>query len=158
MLRNHSVGSTWRVCVDAAGVARAQLEHEILGRLLRVVDGDVPEAAVEHAGVGKLVLGIELTAASVLGEQIVVGKRRLRIQVPPAHPRVGRRRVDVPPVLLGILAVVSLRTGQAEDALLEDRVDAVPERERKAEQLVFVADPAEPVLAPAEGARPRLVV
>ena len=158
VLRNQTVGSTCRVCPRAAGIAGSELDHEILRRLLCVVAGDVPETGVEHAGVGKLVLGLELAAALVLGEEIVVGKSQLGIQIAPAHPRVRRCRIDVPPVFLGVLAVVSLRTGQSEDPLLEDGIDAVPERECEAEQLVLVTDRAEPLLAPAERARPRLVV
>ena len=50
------------------------------------------------------------------------------------------------------------RVGEAEQALLEDRVRAVPQREREAQLLAVVADPREPVLAPAVGARARLVV
>ena len=141
-----------------SGVARTQLQHKVLRRLLCVVDGDVPETVVEHTGVGQLVLGVELTAPSVLADQVVVGKRNLWIEISPAHPRMRRRRVDVPPVFLGVLTVVALRAGQAEDALLEDRVDSVPERERETEELVIVTDPAKTFLAPAKGARPRLIV
>jgi hypothetical protein len=70
----------------------------------------------------------------------------------------SRRRVEVPPDLLGVLAVVSLAAGQAEDALLDDRVPLVPEREREAQLLVEVADPREAVLAPAVGAGAGVVV
>src|SRR5207244_742361 len=42
--------------------------------------------------------------------------------------------------------------------LLEDRVLAVPQRQREAEQLLVVGDPREPVLAPAVGTRAGLVV
>ena len=40
--------------------------------------------------------------------QVRVGERRLRVDVAPAHPRVRGRGVEVPPVLLGVLAVVAL--------------------------------------------------
>jgi hypothetical protein len=63
----------------------------------------------------------------------------------------GRRRVEVPPVLLGVFAVVALVAVQPEDPLLEDRVAPVPEGERKAEQLLVVADAAEPVFVPPVG-------
>src|SRR5262249_7897188 len=76
----------------------------------------------------------------------------------PAHPRVGRRGVQIEPVLLGVLAVVALGAGQAEDALLQHGVAAVPEGQRKAEGLAVVADPCEAVLAPAVDARASLVV
>ena len=59
------------------------------------------------------------------------GNSRLRVVVAPAVPRVARQRVEVPPVLLGVLAVVALVAGEPEDPLLQDRVAAVPERERR---------------------------
>ena len=99
-----------------------------------------------------------VAARGVLGDEPVVRELGLRVHVAPPHPRVRRRRVEVPPVLLGVLAVVALRAGQAEDALLQDRVAAVPEREREAERLPVVADAREPVLAPAVGARAGVVV
>src|SRR5438105_14561798 len=70
----------------------------------------------------------------------------------------GRGRVEVPPVLLGVLAVVALVAGQPEDALLEDRVLTVPQGEGDAEELAVVADAGQPILVPAEGARSRVVV
>jgi hypothetical protein len=69
-----------------------------------------------------------------------------------------RGGVQIPPVVLDVLAVVALVTGEPERPLLQDRVAAVPERERQAQELVLVADAAEPVLAPAVGARAGLVV
>src|SRR5262249_16103918 len=69
-----------------------------------------------------------------------------------------RGRVEVPPVLLRVLAVVALGTGEAEDPLLEDRVAAVPECEREAELLPVIADPGEAVLVPPVAARPCMVV
>jgi len=53
-----------------------------------------------------------------------------------------RRGVQIPPVVLDVLAVVALVTGEAERPLLQDRVPAVPERERQAQKLVVVADAA----------------
>src|SRR5438874_50023 len=70
----------------------------------------------------------------------------------------GRRRIHVPPVLLGVLTVVPFRVGEAEDPLLEDGVASVPEGEGEAEDLGFVADSREAVLVPAVGAGPGVVV
>src|SRR5262249_5008791 len=60
--------------------------------------------------------------------------------------------------LLHVLAVVPLRAGEAEEPLLQDRIAAVPQREREAEPALAVGDPQEPVLAPPVGAAPRVVV
>src|SRR6185312_13794636 len=73
-------------------------------------------------------------------------------------PRMRRRRVQVPPVLLDVLAVVALVTCEAEGPLLQDRVPAVPERERQAQELIVVADAAQPVLTPSVRARARVIV
>src|ERR1700674_5859856 len=70
----------------------------------------------------------------------------------------SRRRVEVEPVVLGVLAVVPLRSGEAEDAFFQDRVAAVPKGEREAEGLAIVADASEAVLVPAIGSRAGVLV
>src|SRR5262249_20851299 len=102
--------------------------------------------------------GLVAAAVGVLLDQLRVRELGLRVHVAPAHPRVRRGRVEVPPLLLDVLAVVPLRAGQAERALLQDRVAAVPERERETEVLPVVADAREAVLVPAVRARARMVV
>src|ERR1051325_8203910 len=70
----------------------------------------------------------------------------------------GRGRIEVPPVLLGVLAVVALGIAQAEDPLLQDGVASVPEGEGEAEDLGLVADAGQTVLIPAVGAGSRVLV
>ena len=82
----------------------------------------------------------------------------LRILVEALHVRVARDVVEVEVVLLHVLAVIALVAGEAEQPLLEDRVRAVPQREREAQPLPVVADAGDAVLAPAVGARSRVVV
>ena len=126
-------------------------------RLLRVGHVDRPVAVVvERAGVEQLELRI-LQAAAVVDE-LVVRERDLRVVVAPAQERVARQALEVPPVLLDVLAVVALRPGETEHPLLEDRVLAVPERERQAELVADVRDPGHAVLVPPIRARARLVV
>ena len=69
-----------------------------------------------------------------------------------------RGAVQVEPVLLHILAVVALAVVQAEHPLLENRVGAIPQRQRQAQTLTLVTDPGEAVLTPPVSARPRLLV
>src|SRR5262249_36172406 len=64
----------------------------------------------------------------------------------------GRRSVEVVVDLLHILAVIALTVAEAEQALLQDRVLAVPESEAEAEPLLVVAEAGDAVLAPAIGA------
>ncbi len=142
-----------------AGVGDAHREQEVVGVALGVVRLDDPVAVVvECPGVEQLVLGVELAPPPVLRDEIGVRELALRVVVAPPVPRVARQGVEIPPVLLGILAVVALVPGQPEDALLEDRIAAVPEREPEAEPLLDVREPGEAVLAPAVGARAGVVV
>ena len=69
-----------------------------------------------------------------------------------------RRRIEVEVILLHVFAVIALIARQAEQALLQDRIAPVPKRQREAHALVPVADPADAVLAPAVGARARMIV
>src|SRR6185369_3327386 len=103
---------------------------------------------------------LRLVPAPLPADRGEIGVRELvlRVVVAPPHPGVGRRGVEVPPVLLGVLAVVSLRSGEPEDALLEDRVLAVPQAEGEAERLPLVAEPGQPVIVPAVGPRARMIV
>ena len=136
------------------------MQH-VVGRGLGVVDGDRPSSGRRRRRRCRRSSYSGSSAAARARSRRRArsyGNSRLRVVVAPAHPRVRRRRVEVPPVLLGVLAVVALGAGQAEDPLLEDRVAAVPEREREAERLPVVADAGEAVLAPAVGARAGVVV
>ncbi len=58
------------------------------------------------------------------------------------------QRIQVPPVVLDVLAVVALRTGQPEHPLLQDRVDPVPQRQPQAQVMVNVGQPRHAVLVP----------
>jgi hypothetical protein len=66
--------------------------------------------------------------------------------------------VEVEVVFLDVLAVIALVVGQAEEALLEDRVAAVPEGQSEAEVLEAVAEAGQAVLVPAVGAAAGVVV
>ena len=159
VLRNHSVGSRCSVRGVRPAVVRGDAHQDVVVRGLRVLDDHVEVAVlVEDPGVEQLVLEVLLAAAAVLVDQVAVRERALRVLVQALQVRVRRRGVQVEPVLLGVLAVVALAVGEPEHALLEDRVGAVPQREREAHPLAVVADAGQPVLAPAVGARTGLVV
>ena len=70
----------------------------------------------------------------------------------------GRRAVEIVIQLLGVLAVIAFGIGEPEQPLLEDRIAMVPQCDGEAEQQPIVANAADPVLAPAIGARARLIV
>ena len=142
-----------------APVARRD-PHQDVGRgRLGVVDLDDPVAVVvEDAGVDQLVFGLELGPRAVGLDQVLVRERGLRVVIPPAQPGAARDGVEVPPVLLDVLAVVALGAGQPEHPLLEDRVPAVPQGQRERQAVEDVGHPRHPVLVPAVRARAGVVV
>src|SRR4051812_16901857 len=66
--------------------------------------------------------------------------------------------IEVKIIFLDVFAVITLAVGQPKQPLLEDRVLAVPQRDRKAQKLPVVTVTSQPILAPVVGARPCLVV
>ena len=159
VFRYHTVGRTWSVSASGPAFVIRTVSSRSCGSGLRVVGLDDPVAVVvEDPGVEQLELRILLAARRVLLHEPLVRERALRIVVAPAVPRVARRRIEIPPVLLGVLAVVALVPRQPEDALLQDRVAAVPERKPEAEELLDVGEPGQAVLAPAIRPRAGMVV
>src|SRR5215475_5478513 len=70
----------------------------------------------------------------------------------------GRSRIQIEVVLLDVLAVVAFVAGQAEDALLQNGVSPIPERDSETDILVTVADARETLFVPAIGAGPGMVM
>ena len=160
VLRNHSVGRTSIDAGSGPGVPDAEAEQEVVGRRLGVVGGDLPVApVVEDPGVEQLELRLELRAPR--GSRRAAARTGTRpagtCSASACQECVGRR-VEEPPVLLRVLAVIAVGAAEAEDPLLQDRVAAVPEGEGEAEDLPVVADAREAVLVPAVGARTGVVV
>ena len=133
-----------------AAVGRREADADVFRPGFRVLDRHVEVAIViEDPGVEQFVLGKFQAATLVLLDQLLVGKRGLRVFVQPVQVRMGRGRIQVEVIFLHVLAVVPLPAREAEHALLEDRVAFVPERQRKAQPLVVVRDAHDAVLAPA---------
>ena len=126
---------------------------------LGVTDFDIPIAVlIEQTGVEKIERRIATAAPPVLGNEPIVGVGGLRIFVEIAQPAMAGGGVKVEIILLDVLAAIALIAGQPKRTLLEDRVAAIPQRQRKAQTLLLVAQSPQPVLAPAIGARARLVM
>src|SRR5262249_9842284 len=102
--------------------------------------------------------GLAAVATPILLDQLGVRELGLGILVEKPHVRMRRCRVEVVVVLLHVLAVVPLVAGEAEEPFLQNRIAAVPEREREADVLMAIAQAGEAILAPAVGARARVIV
>src|SRR2546422_901641 len=98
------------------GVLDLDVEVAVLGKRVRVPD---------------LELAFKLRARTALRDQFFVRETQLRVAIDHPHEAVRRRAVDIPIEFLHILAVISLRTAHAEEALLQKRVALVPKRERE---------------------------
>ena len=99
---------------------------------------------------------LDRRAFSAMSSSIRVG--RLRIVIAPAQPGAARESVEVPPVLLDVLAVIALAVGEPEHPLLEDRIAPVPQGQPEAQPPEDVGQPGHPVLVPAIRAGPRVVM
>ena len=110
------------------------------GDCLGIFDEHIEVAiVVEDAGVEQFIF--ELVSGRVAGSSSTrssYGKARLRILVEILHVGVGRRAVEVEVVFLHVLAVIAFAVGQPEQPFLENRIFAVPQRERKTEPLLVV--------------------
>ena len=106
------------------------------GRRLGVLDEDVEVATLRRRSPCRAARtpGRDRAPPPVLLEQLRVGELGVRVLVELLHVRVRGRGVEVEPVLLDVLAVVALGVRQAEEALLEDRVLPVPERQGEADR------------------------
>src|SRR5207249_3774745 len=84
--------------------------------------------------------------------------RRLRILIAPFQVRVRGCRGQIVLQLLHILAMISLRPRQSEEAFLQNRIAFIPQRQREAQSPLPIADSQQPILAPAIGAAAGLIV
>src|SRR5208283_1165722 len=90
--------------------------------------------------------------------KVPIGILPLGILVQVLHVGVGGGAVDVEVIFLYVFAMVSFAIGQSEQALFQDGVPAVPQRQGEAKLLLVVGKSGQTVLAPVVSARTRLVV
>ena len=91
-------------------------------------------------------------SVGLLRQQFFIGVFGLRILI---HISC-RRALEWSPdrsILLHVFAVIAFFTVQAEQALFQDPVAAVPKRQRKTKTLVAIADSGQPIFIPPIGAR-----
>ena len=117
-------------------IGYADLHQHVAGFGLCVLDDHVEVAAVvEDARIDDLVFLRADAAVAVLVFQMAVRIRRVRVLVEHLQVRVARRRVEVVVQLFHVFAVIAFGVRQAEQTLFQDRVVAVPQRERQAQAL-----------------------
>ena len=113
---------------------------------------------IKDAGIHQLELGFIARTTTVLIDQPLIRERLLRVVIPPAQPSVAGQPVEIPPIFLDVLAVVPLRTSEAEHALFQDRVDTVPEGQGQTEIMVNVRQTGHAVFIPSVGAGSRMIM
>ena len=135
------------------------LHQDIVGSRFGILDDDVPVAVlVEDPGVEQLEFGEFGAAAAILVDQQAVGKLVLRILVEHLQVGMAQNGIEVIVELLDVLPVIAFGVVEAEEALLEDRILAIPKAEGEAEQLPVIAESGDYVLAPAVGPAARVVM
>jgi hypothetical protein len=113
---------------------------------------------IKNTGVHELELRFVPGTPAVLIDQPLIRKRLLRIVIRPPQPGMARQPIQIPPVLLHILAMISLRTGKAEHALFQDRINAIPQRQRETEIMMNIRQAGHAVFVPSVGPRPRMIM
>src|SRR5262245_50281800 len=142
-----------------SAIHRLDADQNILRARLGVLNENVEIAIViENPRVDQFEFEVMFAAAAVFFRQALVGKLTLRVLVEKFHVGVRRRRIEIEIIFLDVFAVIAFVAGEAEEALLENRVLAVPEGQREADILMAVADTSQAVFAPAVGAAARMVV
>ena len=135
-----------------AAIAGLDADTDTFRGILCILHEDIEVAIfVEDARVQQFELALTLPTP-VLFHKLTVRKLRLRILVEHPHITVGRRVVEIEPVVLYILAAIALIAGEAKHPFLQDGIAAIPEGECEDQQLVSVADAGDAILAPAIGA------
>ena len=136
VLRNHSVGKQMqRGGLRARDWLAVMRMSKSFGEFLAYSIWHVEVAVVvEHAGVGQFEFAIELAAAVVFLDELARTDIRLAdIYRGRGDTTAGGRGVEIVVALLDVFAVVAFAVGQTEQPFFENRIAAVPERERKAE-------------------------
>src|SRR5271166_7859 len=132
-------------------VERFYADTDIFRRRLSVLDEDVEiPVVIEDAGIQQLELRSFPSPAALL-DQLLVRIFPLRILVEHTHVAMGGGVIEVEPILFYILAMISFAASEAEHALFQNGIAAVPKCQCKNQQLIPIANPGNTILAPAIG-------
>src|SRR5262249_16850658 len=140
-------------------INRLDTDADVLRGGLPVLDENVEvPIVVEDARVDELVLQVATTAPLVLLDKCAVREFPLGILVEEFHVRMRGRVVQIVIEVLDVLAVVTFLRYHTEEPLFQMGIALVPERGRKDEDLVPIAEAGYAVLAPAVRLPPGLIV
>ncbi len=152
VLRAQSCGSTCRSAACLPRVVDGDADQDVARRRLGILDRNVEVSIIgERAGIEQFVFRLVQPSRGVLGDQVGVGKCRLRILVQHPHVGVGGRAIEEIVQFLDIFAVVALGVGKPEQPLFQERILAVPQRQRQAPAQPIVGEAGDAVLAPPVG-------
>src|SRR5262249_13928622 len=116
-----------------ATIDSGNADEDVVGSGLGVLDEHIEVAvSIENARVQQLVLQGMPIALTVCLDELTIRKGCLRVLVEVLHVGMRGRRIEVEVVLLDVLPVIALATGEAEEPLFENRVPTIPQGERKA--------------------------
>src|SRR5439155_7748562 len=133
-----------------SAVGQRDPDQDVVGRGLGVLSEYIEVAVlVEDARVHELELKRILSTPAIFLDQPGIRILGLWILVQGFHVGVRGGRIEVVVELLDVFSVIALRPGQAEEPLFQNRIAAVPERQREAEATLAIGDAEQPVLAPA---------
>ena len=140
-------------------VGERQADEHVVRIGLGILRDDIEVASVvEDTRILDFEFRLQARAPRVPLDQLRIGKLRLRILVERPHIGMRRRRIEIVPDLFRIFAVIALRIRKPENPLLQNGIALIPQRHRKAQPALAVADPEQPILAPAIGAAARVIV
>ena len=110
--------------------------------MFRVLGEHVKITAIfKNACVDELKFREIQTPTTILVDQLIIRKCRLRVFVKRFQVRMSRRRIEIKITLLDVLPVISFRPCQPKQAFLQDMVATVPQREPEAEPAFAIRNP-----------------
>ncbi len=142
-----------------SAVVRGDTHQDVFVAGLSVLDHHIEIPVVgEGLRVDELEFRMGDAAAAILLLQLRVRELPLRVLVKHLQIGVGRSGIEVVIELLDVFTMVALAIIKPEQALLENRIVCVPQRQRQAQALLRVAEATDAILAPAVGATARVIV
>jgi hypothetical protein len=122
-----------------SSIPDGDLNQDVFRRVFGVLNENIEIAVVvKHAGVEQFIFHLEPAATPVGFDQVFIRESALRILVEVFHVGMRRRAVEVEVIFFDVLAVVSLAVRKPEKTFLQNRIFAVPQRQRETKKLLIL--------------------